>query len=189
MHDKGKWMEVWHKEGYAERKDSHFQKVDEYLGFAPKRILDIGCGRAWESERFQNKYGSELYLLDGDFNDNPTGSIRDSKWNDDAKTFAYYNEIDTLRNDWDSRGLEYQWVNANDPEIDPNTKFDLIYSFLSCGFHYPVSTYRDLILAHSTPDTKIIMDLRGKKISYAEDYRIVDVIYSGPKHKTCEIRL
>ena len=49
--------------------------LEQYLPRPPKRILDIGCGYAHISDMFQKKYGTELYLLDGDISGNAEHAV------------------------------------------------------------------------------------------------------------------
>ena len=189
-----KWFTVWTKEKYAEGKKHSFDVMDTYLqsvGHTPKRILDIGCGRAFESQWLQEKYGCELYLLDGDYEDRPSGASRDASWGE-AASMSFYNPVSKLKEDWDSRGLDYTFVDANNINIDHNIKFDLVYSFLSCGFHYPLSTYSKLIKKHTDADSNIIIDLRGKR-SVSEqqkhDYELIREIDRGKKHRRSLINL
>jgi trans-aconitate methyltransferase len=73
MTEQKNWMdEVWNTELYQQLKRENFELVDKYLPSAPLKILDIGCGLAWESRLFNQKYGSELWLLDGDTKNNDT---------------------------------------------------------------------------------------------------------------------
>ena len=75
----------------------------------------------------------------------------------------------------------------------PNIKFDLITSWLSCGFHYPVSTYAEMIKKHSHRDTRIVFDLRTniktKEIMLEDCFEIISIICTSGKSVTAEIRL
>ena len=50
----------WFTDGYQTDKKENFNLLDDYLEIKPLRILDIGCGLAWESRMFSEKYGTEL---------------------------------------------------------------------------------------------------------------------------------
>ena len=41
-------------------------------------------------------------------------------------------------------------------------KFDLVYSNVSCGYHYPLSTYADLLKSHTDIDTIMIFDIHSR---------------------------
>ena len=73
--------------------------------------------------------------------------------------------------------MQYTFVDANDPQIPQDIKFDLVCSWLSCGYHYPVSTYTDLIRKHTDKDSVIIMDFRRKTLSQQQDqFEIVNCL-------------
>ena len=170
-----KWLEWWNAPWHTKDRIERFETLDRYLTTPPKRILDIGCGLARESEYFQKKYGTELYLLDGDFNttkDKP----RDNFWGS-AESFKFYSPVAELKKSFHEREMSYTWVDAENPYIDENIKFDLIYSFLSCGFHYPAITYKELIKKHSNEDTIVIIDCRNDTFEQqSKDFEIVDII-------------
>lgn len=170
-----KWLNSWHLPWHEESRKENFQILDNYLKSAPNTILDIGCGLARESEYFQKKYETKLWLLDGDF-DSTKEKPRDNQWGD-AESFKFYSPIDDLKNSWNARGLDYTFVNALDINIDKNLKFDVIYSLLSCGFHYPAKTYRELILNHSHENTVVIIDCRFDTLTtQLEDFDIIEKI-------------
>ena len=172
---------LWGTELYQKNKRENFEILDAYLNTAPKRILDIGCGLAWESRWFNEKYGSELWLLDGDVSDNADklDSAASGSYHTTPDEFLFYHSLETLDQELKQLNTKnYKLVDCNNINIPEDVKFDLITSWVSCGFHYPVNTYRDLILKHSTPDTKIIMDLRViyKKTGQPEKEEGVEVL-------------
>lgn len=158
--NKDEWINKWSNLEHQKKKQKMFNLVDSYIKFNPVRILDIGCGLASESELFQKKYNCELYLLDGDFE---TTTSRSRKVNyGDTNSMAFYSKIEDLKSSWNSRNMQYTFIDANNVNIDEAIKFDLIYSFESCGFHYPLSTYVDLIKKHSYEKTVTVFDIRKK---------------------------
>lgn len=189
------WVnEEWFTEDYQAHKCENFELLVAYLNKPPKRILDIGCGLAWESRMFNEKYGAELYLLDGDYDDNPTDlELVQAQYSEDASRFAFYYKLDFLRDNLDKLGTHnYQLIDSNNINIDDSIKFDLITSWVSCGFHYPVNTYRDLILKHSYADTRVVMDLRllpkTQDPVLGENIELVAVVNCRRKYVTAEIK-
>jgi len=178
------WTEKWDDPQHIKSKVEIFKLLTDYLVTPPKNILDIGCGYARESEYFQKEYGTDLWLLDGDFN-STKDKHRQVKYGT-AETFAFYNKVETLLESYNSRGMKYTFVDATNINIPANVKFDLIYSGLSCGFHYPANTYKDLVLKHSHKNTKVVFDLRN--VQEQEDFEIVNVIRKDRKSVKAEIK-
>jgi SAM-dependent methyltransferase len=190
------WVnEEWFTEEYQIHKRENFELLDAYLGKPPKRILDIGCGLAWESRMFNEKYGTELYLLDGDYDDNPLDrELVQARYSNDAGRFAFYYKLDFLRDQLDKLGTQnYQLIDSNNIDIADDIKFDLITSWVSCGFHYPVNTYQDLILKHSNENTCVVMDLRltpkTQDPVLEENVEIIKVVNRRRKYVTAEIKI
>lgn len=179
--EKQKWLDWWNADWHTEDRKVRFNTLDNYLKSPPKKILDIGCGLARESEYFQKKYGTELYLLDGDF-DSTKQRPRDNFWGT-AESFKFYSPTQELKKSFDERQMNYTFVDALNPVIDENMKFDLIYSFLSCGFHYPANTYREMIERHSNKDTIVIIDCREDTLQQQKtDFDVVDIISKTHHH-------
>ena len=167
------YKSLWLGETYINATEDIFTQVDAYLGKGPKRILDIGCGFANVSKQFQEKYGSELWLLDGDMATNPETSKRVNKFGS-IDDFQFYATVSELKAQWDRQGMRYTFVDANNINIPQDIKFDLVYSWISCGFHYPVSVYKDLVMKHTTEESVVIMDFRRKSLPLQQqDFEIV----------------
>lgn len=179
------WYNKWKDEKHKQQKEVFFNKVDNVLNFSPTSILDIGCGFAFESKLFQKKYNSEVYLLDGEIEANKRyGSYGETE------TFGFYNSIEDLKTVWKEAGLIFFFIDANNINIDKNKKFDLIYSFKSCGFHYPINTYLNLIKLHSHKDTRLVFDIRKKSSKeQLTHFDIVQVIQEDKVKVTAEIKL
>ena len=195
--NKTDWInEVWNTELYQQLKRENFELVDKYLPSAPLKILDIGCGLAWESRLFNEKYGTELWLLDGDNNDNskkPEYSS-DTSWHNTADDFLYYHPLEKLKSELDTLETKnYHLVDCNNINIPSDIKFDLITSWVSCGFHYPVNTYKDLILKHSHENTVVVMDIRRKRKSFNldidEGVEILEILNTRQKYNTSVLKI
>lgn len=189
------WVDqMWATPEYQQMKVDNFNSVDSELTSAPKTILDIGCGLAWESRLFNEKYGSELWLLDGDTssNSNKPENANDVGWNETSDHFLFYTPLSQLKNQLDELGTKnYHLIDANNINIPDDIKFDIITSWVSCGFHYPANTYKELIQKHSHKDTRIFLDLRARLKTFdivSSDVEIVKVVKSYGKRVTAEIR-
>jgi SAM-dependent methyltransferase len=185
----------WSDPAYQQIKKNNFELLDQYLNKPPSQILDIGCGLAWESRMFNKKYGTELWLLDGDSsknNDKPL-SAKDINWHETADDFLFYHTFDVLNLELKKLGTEnYKLIDCNNIDIPVDIKFDVITSWLSAGFHYPVSTYKELILKHSHENTKIIIDVRThvktKQLFLEPGIEVVNVLQERRKASTIEIK-
>lgn len=175
------WREHWQQENYIQGKKEHFEILDRVFSSPPKLILDIGCGLAFESEMFQKKYGSELYLLDGE----KTSTKRETLYGS-VDDFGYYHTIKELKDNYNQRNMIYTFVDANDIKISDGVIFDLIFSAQSCGHHYPADTYKTLIEKHSNENTKIIFDIR--KGSNQTSFETIRVLKNSRKYDTIELR-
>jgi SAM-dependent methyltransferase len=191
------WInEEWFTPDYQAHKRENFEFTNQYLEQPPRTILDIGCGLAWESRLFNQHHGSRLFLLDGDYDDNDHSPLRtqmQARYCENARDFAYYYRLDYLRAELDKlETQDYHLIDCNHIDIADDVTFDLITSWVSCGFHYPASTYRDLIVKHSHANTVVIMDLRilAKAPGPIVDpgVEIVHVLNRRPKYATCHVR-
>jgi len=185
------YQHSWQKPQYIEGKRQLFERIDTYIGRPPRRILDIGCGFAKTSELFQKKYGCKLYLLESDISNSPGSRI--GKWGS-VESFQWYLPIERLKEAWDSQGMTYTLVDGAHLNVPADVKFDVVYSWLSCGFHYPVTTYKKFIQEHISEDAVIIMDFRGNLNSQEQadltssEYEVVKVVEASDKKRTLHIR-
>ena len=196
--DPGNWIDgLWSTDLYQRHKNENFEILDRYLNISPKNILDIGCGLAWESRLFYEKYGSELYLLDGDTSANEfkPDTSNTGKYHASPDDFLFYHPLKKLNESLQKLGTKnYHLIDCNNIVIPNDIKFDLITSWVSCGFHYPVNTYRNLIKKHSHENTRIIMDLRiiykKTKLPESEDgVEIIKIINYRNKYAMAELKL
>ena len=185
------WLDKeWFTAEYQKEKRNNFETIDKHLNTPPKNILDIGCGLAWESRYFQKKYGCKLWLLDGE--PKKEKHMTEVGWNETADTFSFYYSLNFLKEKLADLGTEnFELIDVNNITFPDNLKFDLITSYKSCGFHYPVSTYKDLILKHSHESTKVIFDLRTAKgeLVSTESFKIKSILSKHKKHINAEIEI
>jgi SAM-dependent methyltransferase len=182
-------LELWNDPVYVNGKQEVFSMLEKYLPNPPKRILDIGCGYAHISDMFQKKFGTELYLLDGDISGNTAQANRAAKYGS-TEDFMFYVSTDDLKKEWDRKGMRYTFVDAKDVDIADDVEFDLVYSWISCGFHYPVSTYKKFIQKHTTAQSTIIMDFRRKSLNdQMKDFDIVQRLNGDAVQKKYKLHI
>jgi hypothetical protein len=185
------YTDKWSSPEYIERKLKNFRMIDNHFNLSFGNILDIGCGKAYESREFNKKYNSELWLIEGNSKNNYQ-EVKSGKYHHSATEFAQYFPIDTIKNQLnDLETKNYHLIDCNDINIPDNIKFDLITSYLSCGYHYPISTYKDIIKKHSHPDTKLVFDIRNRKgnLILEEGIEVVHEFYRhGGKYAMCHIK-
>ena len=186
------WPEhKWSRSKYQGLKIGQFEIIDAHLPTPPKQILDIGCGLAFESELFQKKYGTELYLLDGDAQVNKPHQTRRHKYGG-VEDMKFLTGAKRLKQSYDQRGMRYHFINAAAPSIPDDVTFDLVCSTMSCGFHYPVAAYADLIKEHTDENSRLIFDIRNnlKRHDVQRSFDVIAVLMtSGNKFRKCEIKL
>jgi len=179
---------------YVKYKPDVMNKVIEWLGDVKiDTILDIGAGIANDSKHLQNTYGSEIWILEGDSKNNSKKSenARKAKWNNSADEMKYYWDLNKLRAVHDRKETtKYHIVDCDNITFPAGMKFDLISSYLSCGFHYPISTYYKVIKNYSHSDTRYIFDVRlgkGQQPVLDSEAEIIKVIHETKKYARCEI--
>ena len=186
------WLNEWQDPKYIEKKKHAFDVIDDYLmscNYRPNLILDIGCGLAFESEYFQKKYNSDVYLLDDDFDENTENQNRDVFFGP-ASSMKFYSNLDDLFLSYKKRNLRYKFVYAKNPIIDKAIKFDLIYSNRSYGFHYPVETYIDMIKKHSHTNTIVILDMWKKTFKeQIKKCNLINILEDGEQHYKVHIEI
>jgi len=196
--DSALWNRKWSGERYVAKRRANFESVDTYLNQPVGRLLDIGCGFAYESRWFGEKYNTELWLLDGDAgaNDTKPESASYGNWNATSSELKFYHTFEFLDSKLKELGTKnYHLIDANNICIPEDIKFDVITSWLSCGHHYPVNTYKELMQKHSHANTRILLDIRckGSDTNFigVDGFEIVNVISNtgGKKRTTAEIRL
>jgi hypothetical protein len=196
--DSEQWARKWTTDRYIAKRRENFDIVDAYLNQPVGRLLDIGCGFAWDSRWFGEKYGTELWLLDGDSSANAAkpDSASYGNWNASSDSLKFYHSFEFLNAKLQKLGTKnYHLIDVNNINIPSDVKFDVITSWLSCGHHYPVKTYIELMKKHSHKNTRIILDIRCKGTATnfigVDGFEVVNVVSNagGKKRATVEIKL
>ena len=137
---------------------AEFEAMRPVLGhLAPKRIADIGCGYGLADLLFHRATGAEIVLIDTEENAHRHFGFQDegAAYADLAKARAFLeaNGVD---------GAAIRTVNPSRESLSSVRKVHLAVSLLSCGFHFPVSTYSEFFDQQVTKTGAVILTLRKR---------------------------
>jgi hypothetical protein len=135
-----------------------------FQSYIPKRLartLDIGAGMAGINILIHRSApaASEIWLLDKD----GESEFWNAGYHENASSFSHYNSFTDAIDCLSTNGIEKDRIRTIDISRQPFPReigFDLVTSFLSWGFHYPVSTYLDDVYTALTPGGLLVMDIR-----------------------------
>jgi len=140
------------KADYEESILADYEEMKPYLPDNVSTVLDIGCGLGGIDVLLSRHYPeAEFWLMDG------TGDgQRTTGW---GETMEPFNDIEMTK-----RVMELNGVAANCHSIDPDftIRADLVISLYSWCFHYPASTYIDLV--NRSGAHTVIVDVREGQI-------------------------
>ena len=132
----------------------------------PQVVADIGCGYGFFDFFLQQDFGAHVVLID--LEDNPH---RHFQYRDVA---AAYSSLATTRRFFVRNGGAENTITTLNPEFQDVQKLqgvDLAVSFLSCGFHYPWTTYQGFFADTVIPGGHVILDIRKRRAASAlEDF-------------------
>jgi SAM-dependent methyltransferase len=125
-------------------------------GLAPGRIADIGCGYAFFDLFAARDLGASVLLIDLEANERRHFGFQPEG--------AAYSSLAVARALLVANGVPDDRIATLNPgTADPVAAgpVDLAVSFLSCGFHYPVSLYAGFFRQAVRPGGSVIVDLRA----------------------------
>lgn len=158
-------------------------------------IIDIGCGIAgYHKDWLRNNKEKEIQLF---LMDSSTFNLAALRYGH-GEVNRYYNSLKLAKKLLiKSSGAERESIQLIDVKSGfleklPN-ELDLITSFISWGFHYPLDIYWDLILARMTIGSSIILiDVRKNSISsdflFAQKNVTIEIISETSKFNRVLIR-
>ena len=126
---------------------------------APDFVADIGCGYAFFDLFLAKEYGSKLALIDLESNDNRHFGFKDSG--------AAYSSLANANTFLKANGVKKSKVKTYNPKVDDLgkiKKLDYAFSFISCGYHYPLSTYEQFFKDNVRKNGRIIVDIRANRL-------------------------
>lgn len=163
-----------------------FNMIEKYLQPNVINTLDIGCGLGLINLALHDKYPhSHFHLLD------KTEDLNKQKISGFNEKYTFYNSLRATQEILHKNGIDISQIHTYEAEqenieILKNKKFDIILSLLSCGWHYSVEEYKDLILSSLNDDGLVILDIRhntGELEKAIEFLNFVDCIVNEAESK------
>lgn len=135
-----------------------YREMRSFLSAAPMaRVTDIGCGYAFFDLFLERDFEVSLTLIDLEASKERHFGFKD--------TGAAYSSLDVARLNLERNGVKAEQVVTINPEksgLDGIAGQDLVMSFLSCGFHYPWTTYEAFFRNAVSPRGRVVLDLRRR---------------------------
>ncbi|MEM6695627.1 MAG: class I SAM-dependent methyltransferase [Pseudomonadota bacterium] len=128
----------------------------ERLG--PKRVADIGCGYAIFDLCMYAATGADILLIDIEATDDRHFGY--------ASEGAGYSSLAVAQRFLTANGVPESSISLWNPkksELESDAPIDLAYSFLSCGFHYPIDMYLPFFRFAVKARGAVILDLRSRQ--------------------------
>lgn len=143
--------------------DEH-RPVREYLfrrNLSPRHVIDIGCGTAISDALLKQDFDLRATLIDIE-----ETSDQYHFWNENGAGYASLADAKAFLKANGFKGTEITTINPKKaPTALDRVKGDLVTSFFSCGFHYPVTDYIDLMRRTIDTGGTVILDLRGRYLA------------------------
>jgi SAM-dependent methyltransferase len=174
---------------YFDEMRKEYEIIKQHLPPRAKRILDLGCGIAGIDVLLWDHYGggTAFYLLDA----SELSAVRYGF----GESVAYYNSLRLTRQFLLRNRVPSDQIVTIDIQRDSfpsNTSFDAIFSLISWGYHYPVTTYLDPAYDALKPGGSLILDVRRRtpgKQQVAGKFGVEpEVIYETKKFERLVVR-
>lgn len=129
---------------------------------APRKVADIGCGYALFDLFLAKEFESDLVLMDLETNENRHFGLKSEG--------TAYSSLEHTRDFLTANGLPNSSIDTRNPESDELSdirKLDYVFSFISCGYHYPWDTYKEFYEQAVKKKGRTILDFRSHKLADA----------------------
>jgi len=177
------------KEVIAEKRDEIFEIVFEEITevfetfdktmaqFKPSRVADIGSGYAFVDLLIYRKFKCDLLLIDIEETDSIHFGYKDNG--------AGYSDLNTTREFLVANGVPDKKITTVNPKFQDLSEagdVDVALSLISCGFHYPASTYEAFF--KDQVKKAIMLDLRRGRTGLEEllPFGTLELVAKGSHH-------
>lgn len=125
----------------------------------PRAVTDIGCGYAIFDLFLGQDHDCHITLID----------LEDSETRHFGfeQTGAAYSNLDVAAGFMAANGVAADRITTINPLREPVDQIrdqDMAFSFISCGFHYPWTTYETFFRDAVVPGGRIILDIRSRTL-------------------------
>jgi SAM-dependent methyltransferase len=135
---------------------AEYREIEPLLrDLAPKRVADIGCGYAFFDLFVARDLGADVVLIDLEDNEH-----RHFGFQTEGAAYSSLARAAELLRANKVKASQISTLNPRDAAPEEVAPVDLVVSFLSCGFHYPVDSYLPFLDRALTPGGAAIFDLR-----------------------------
>jgi len=126
-----------------------------------KTVCDIGCGQAINDVFLQADFQPAFTLVDIEETEDQYHN-----WADSGSGYASLESAKNLLLENGVAAASIEMINPRKDQRDVNLEtFDLVTSFYSCGFHYPVDEYIELFVNTVKAGGAVCLDIRGRYLT------------------------
>ena len=170
IHQRGGWGNFSPSDLYRGAKEAFDLGLRQALpSKSPRRALDIGCGFALYDTFLLRHYGyprdMHLYLLDKttDLQEEKEKGFKGGGFRKEG--ISFYTNLECASDILITNGANKENIHSLIATENPlsqleSSSFDLVFSLLSYGHHYPVSTYLEEVKRLLTQGGVLVLDLR-----------------------------
>jgi len=165
---------------YMSLSSAEYKIIKNYVK-QPMNILEVGCG-----------LGRMSAYLNSTLNYNPRFILMDSTvsiwgngygWNQDPKKQIFYNNLNMAEKFCALNGLtNIELFDISKRDLEELKDIDMVMSFVSMGFHYPLSIYFDKLMKITTQDCLFTIGVNKDKYTaeeFEKDFELTKLIPVG----------
>jgi len=149
--------------------ESEFKQLIKYLPNKVENVADIGCGLGIINILINNHFNKKIdfTLIDRDKIESKVSYGFDPKG-------QFYNNFKLTSDLLIGNGIKKERLNLIDVNNKNNltTKFDLVISLLSMGYHYPITQYLKFFIKNTHKKTIFIFDIANEHTKFEEISKI-----------------
>lgn len=158
------------KNNYLRISESEYFLFKEYLDH-PKKILELGCGLGRMSIYLDNilPYLYDRYFILADSTNDEQDKKHRIGWQQNGGVF--YNDMRLTESFCKEHGLiRFELLDLKKDSLKRLSDIDLVMSFLSVGYHYPIELYMETLLNITTDNCIMVFGVRRHHNRYTEIY-------------------
>lgn len=128
------------------------------IGFKPTSVIDIGCGQALPDLFVHRDFKPRFTLIDIEETDEQYHFFKE-----EGSGYASLQDAYDMLVDNGVTATKIKTINPRKtPEKMAGVTGDMLTSYYSCGFHYPVDEYADLMVQTIEDGGAVVLDLRKR---------------------------